>query len=164
MIDLDALEAAVKAERAALAALKTSNTTANIDVWIAASGNVNRPMLENAPELIRLARIGRDALRGKIPVEAAQWFYDATGDCERPYHSVGEVVEGVLEWCEAGEYGKPRLIEVDTAVSGPTIWAVGRALTDDEIEARGDDEPYLIEEYATKQEALDALAAMRGEG
>jgi hypothetical protein len=95
-------------------------------------------------------------LRGMLK---PQWFYlgdDQSSDQCRfsPFEVVDEDFFG---WGDRKKEG-PHLVHISTALPGPDIWAVVRVLTDAEKDARQDDEPWLIEEYATEEEARAALA------
>ena len=88
-----------------------------------------------------------------------QWFYhgdDQSSDQCRfsPYEVIDEDFFG---WGERKKEG-PHLVHISTAMPGPDIWAVVRVLTEEEMDARDDDEPWLIEEYDTEEEARAALA------
>ena len=97
-----------------------------------------------------------ERLRGMLK---PQWFYlddDHSSDQCRfsPYEVVNEDFFG---W-DFSEKEGPHLVHISTAMHGPDIWAVVRVLTDAEKDARQDDEPLLIAEYTTEEEARAALA------
>ena len=97
-----------------------------------------------------------ERLRGMLK---PQWFYageDQSSDQCR--FSIDEVLEDELCGWGPPKTGK-HVVHVSTALPGPDIWAVVRVLTDEEKDARQDDEPWLIEEYATEEEARTALGA-----
>jgi len=111
-----------------------------------------------------------DVLRNRIETQAReierlremlkpQWFYhgeDQSSDQCRfsPYEVIDEDFFG---WGERKKEG-PHLVHISTAMPGPDIWAVVRVLTEEEMDARDDDEPWLIEEYDTEEKARAALA------
>ena len=121
------------------------------------------PSLTEALEELAVIKNLRDAqaaeiarLRGMLK---PQWFYlgdDQSSDQCRfsPFEVVDEDFFGRGDRKKEG----PHLVYISTALPGPEIWAVVRVLTDAEKDARQDDEPWLIKEYATEEEARAALA------
>lgn len=103
-----------------------------------------------ADELIRLAEIGMRA-------EEPEWFYDAD-ESDRYGYSVHDVVKSAVD-CGCGP-GESLLIEVTGTRRCKTIWAVAHLYTDEEMEARGDDEDMRIMEFATEEEARAAILAL----
>ena len=86
-----------------------------------------------------------------------QWFYlgdDQSSD--RCRFSVDEVLE--YELCGWGppKTGK-HVVHVSTALPGPDIWVALHVFTDEEKDARGDDETWTFEEFSTEDEARAAL-------
>ena len=80
-----------------------------------------------------------------------RWFYsDAEGS---PYHSLDEAIQEFCEYVEPGWH----FVEVETARPCPTIRGVVHVLTDEEIEARGEDEPWIFTPCATEAEARALL-------
>lgn len=87
-----------------------------------------------------------------------QWFYygedQSSEQCRfSPYEVIDE---DFFSWGERKKKG-PHLVHISTAMPGPDIWAVVRVLTEEEMDARDDDEPWLIEQYDTEEEARTAL-------
>jgi len=80
-----------------------------------------------------------------------RWFYsDEEGS---PCHSLDEAIEGFCEYLEPGWH----FVEVETARPCKTIRGVVHILTDDEVKARGDDEPWVFTPCATEAEARSML-------
>lgn len=107
--------------------------------------------------LIRAARVAE--LEARVAeLEAAlakantpRWFYsDEEGS---PCHSLDEAIEGFCEYLEPGWH----FVEVETARPCKTIRGVVHILTDDEVQARGDDEPWVFTPCATEAEARALL-------
>lgn len=80
-----------------------------------------------------------------------EWFYSAEDSA--PEHSLEDAIEANLYDSLPGRY----LVEIDTARRCKTIWGVVHVLTDEEIEARGDDEPWVFTPCATEAEARALL-------
>ena len=86
-----------------------------------------------------------------VKANEPRWFYsDEEGS---PCHSLDEAIEGFCYYLEPGRH----FVEVETARPCPTIWAVVHILTDDEITAREDDEPWVYTLCATEAEARAVL-------
>ena len=81
-----------------------------------------------------------------------RWFY--ADEEASPCHSLEEAVEESIY--EIEEFGN-RLLVIPTARPCATIFGVVRILTEDEIEARGDDNPWTFTRCATKAEAIALL-------
>jgi hypothetical protein len=80
-----------------------------------------------------------------------RWFYsDEEGS---PCHSLDEAIKGFCEYLEPGWH----FVEVETARPCKTIRGVVHILTDDEVKARGDDEPWVFTPCATEAEARALL-------
>lgn len=86
-----------------------------------------------------------------------QWFYageDQSSDQCR--FSIDEVLEDELCGWGPPKTGK-HVVHVSTALPGPDIWVTVHVFTDEEKDARGDDETWAFEEFSTEAEARAAL-------
>ena len=95
-----------------------------------------------------------EGLRAKLE---PQWFYageDQSSDQCR--FSIDEVLEDELCGWGPPKTGK-HLVHVSTALPGPDIWVAVHVFTDEEKDARGDDETWAFEEFSTEAEARAAL-------
>ena len=81
-----------------------------------------------------------------------RWYY--ADEEASPCHSLEEAVEESIY--EIEEFGN-RLLVIPTARPGATIFGVVRILTEDEIEARGDHNPWTFTRCATEAEARALL-------
>lgn len=93
-------------------------------------------------------------LRGMLE---PQWFYageDQSSDQCR--FSIDEVLEDELCGWGPPKTGK-HVVHVSTALPGPDIWVAVHVFTDEEKDARGDDETWTFEEFSTEAEARAAL-------
>ena len=81
-----------------------------------------------------------------------RWFY--ADEEASPCHSLEEAVEESIY--EIEEFGN-RLLVIPTARPGATIFGVVRILTEDEIQARGDQNPWTFTRCATEAEARALL-------
>ena len=123
--------------------------------WMMDSDAIDKQR-EEAADLIETQAREIERLKNMLK---PQWFYhgeDQSSDQCRfsPYEVIDEDFFG---WGERKKEG-PHLVHISTAMPGPDIWAVVRVLTEEEMDARDDDEPWLIEEYDTEEEARAALA------
>jgi hypothetical protein len=80
-----------------------------------------------------------------------EWFHSAEDSA--PEHSLEDAIEANLYDSLPGRY----LVEIDTARRCKTIWGVVHVLTDEEIEARRDDEPWVFTPCAPEAAALALL-------
>ena len=95
-----------------------------------------------------------ERLRGLIE---PQWFYageDHSSDQCR--FSIDEVLEDELCGCGPPIAGK-HVVHVSTALPGPDIWVAVHVFTDEEKDARDDDETWTFEGFSTETEARAAL-------
>jgi hypothetical protein len=76
-----------------------------------------------------------------------KWFYRA--DEAVPEHSLEDAIEEFCDYLEPGWH----FVEIDTARPCKTIRGVVHILTEDEVKARGDDEPWVFTPCATEAEA-----------
>lgn len=113
-----------------------------------------RSLIATAREVEGL-RAENERLRAMV---RPQWFYlgdDQSSDQCR--FSVSEVIdEDFFGWGEAKKAGK-HLVHVSTAMPGPDIWVVVQVLSDEDKDERGDDEPWIFEEYDSEEAARAAL-------
>lgn len=88
---------------------------------------------------------------------APQWFYYGD-ECssDRCRDSIHECIDEDFLYDNRGEGS--HVLEIATATNLPTIWAVVHFFTDEEKDARQDDEDYEVTEFATKVEAEAFLA------
>jgi hypothetical protein len=108
------------------------------------------------------ARLAREASAAKIKaLEEAlakankpRWFYDDDADDEGlSFDSAEEAVEyAVFSASEPPPEGTS-ILEINTSRPCPSVWAVVKVFTDEEREARDDDEEYIVTLCATKAEA-----------
>ncbi|MCA6254589.1 MAG: hypothetical protein IM665_05965 [Phenylobacterium sp.] len=80
-----------------------------------------------------------------------EWFYRA--DEAVPEHSLEDAIEEFCDYLEPGWH----FVEIDTARPCKTIRGVVHILTEDEVKARGDDEPWVFTPCATEAEARALL-------
>lgn len=92
-----------------------------------------------------------------------QWFYLGDDQSSDQCHfSVSEVIdEDFFGWGEAEKAGK-HLVHVSTAMPGPDIWVVVQVLSDEDKDERGDDGPWIFEEYDSEEAARAALEGKGG--
>lgn len=118
-----------------------------------------RSLIATAREVEGL-RAENERLRAMV---RPQWFYlgdDQSSDQCR--FSVSEVIdEDFFGWGEAKKAGK-HLVHVSTAMPGPDIWVVVQVLSDEDKDERGDDEPWIFEEYDSEEAARAALEGKGG--
>lgn len=88
---------------------------------------------------------------------APQWFYYGD-ECssDRCRDSIHECIDEDFLYDNRGEGS--HVLEIATATNLPTIWAAVHFFTDEEKDARQDDEDYEVTEFATKVEAEAFLA------
>lgn len=85
-----------------------------------------------------------------------EWFYlagDMSSDCCR--FSVQEVIDEDWLWNNRAE--GTAVVQIETAVRCPDIWALVRFFTTEEKDARQSDDDYEITEYASEEAASAAL-------
>jgi len=80
-----------------------------------------------------------------------RWFYSVEDSA--PEHSLEDAIEEFCDYLEPGWH----FVEIDTARPCKTIWGAVHILTDDEVKARGDDEPWVFTPCATEAEARALL-------
>jgi len=88
---------------------------------------------------------------GLVKANEPEWFYRA--DDAVPEHSLEDAIEEFCDYLEPGWH----FVEIDTARPCKTIRGVVHILTDDEVKARGDDEPWVFTPCATEAEARALL-------
>jgi len=86
-----------------------------------------------------------------VKANEPEWFYRA--DEAVPEHSLEDAIEEFCEYLEPGWH----FVEIDTARPCKTIRGAVHILTDDEVKARGDDEPWVFTPCATEAEARALL-------
>jgi hypothetical protein len=86
-----------------------------------------------------------------VKANEPEWFYRA--DEAVPEHSLEDAIEEFCDYLEPGWH----FVEIDTARPCKTIRGVVHILTDDEVKARGDDEPWVFTPCATEAEARALL-------
>ncbi len=92
-----------------------------------------------------------------------QWFYageDQSSDQCR--FSIDEVLEDELCGWGPPKTGR-HVVHVSTALPGPDIWVAAHVFTDEEKDARDDDETWAFEEFSTEAEARAALKEIEGD-
>ena len=123
------------------------------------AGVIETPLYDHATVANLLRQLAeRDADLAKL---RPKWFYHGD-DCssDQCRFSVAEVIdEDFFSWGEHKAPGK-HLVEISAATECPKIWAVVTVLTDEEKDARGDDEPWTVEEFATEEEARTTLTEL----
>jgi hypothetical protein len=87
-----------------------------------------------------------------------QWFYDDRASDEgQSFLSAEEAVEyAVFSALEPPPEGTS-ILEINTSRPCPSVWAVVKVFTDEEREARDDDEEYIVTLCATEAEARAVL-------
>lgn len=83
-----------------------------------------------------------------MKMTAPEWYYlgdDQSSDQCR--FGVHEVIDEDWHWDNPFVPGEDHIVHITTAMRGPDIWAHLHFFTDEEKDARGDDEPYSIDEY-----------------
>ena len=136
----------------------TQRLTAQLDHLVSLeSVGVMVKTADLAAVLARAARVAE--LEARVAeLEAAlakankpEWFYNA--DDVVPQHSLEDAIEEFCDYLQPGRH----FVEIDTARPCKTIWGVVDVLTDEEIEARRDDEPWVFTPCATEAEARALL-------
>jgi hypothetical protein len=103
-----------------------------------------------AAVLARAARVAElEAALAKA--NEPHWFYSVEDSA--PEHSLEDAIEEFCDYLEPGWH----FVEIDTARPCKTIRGVVHILTDDEVKARGDDEPWVFTPCATEAEARALL-------
>ncbi len=107
-----------------------------------------------AADRIEALEAENERLRGALE---PQWFYageDQSSDQCR--FSIDEVLEDELCGWGPPKTGK-HVVHVSTALPGPDIWVAVHVFTDEEKDARDDDETWAFREFSTEAEARAAL-------
>lgn len=116
--------------------------------------------VKEAADRIEALEAENERLRAKLQ---PQWFYageDQSSDQCR--FSVDEVLEDELCGWGPPKTGK-HVVHVSTALPGPDIWVAVHVFTDEEKDARDDDETWAFEEFSTEAEARAALKEIEGD-
>ena len=116
---------------------------------------VKAKAIDNLLNQLANAEQENERLRGMLK---PQWFYageDQSSDQCR--FSIDEVLEDELCGWGAPKTGK-HVVHVSTALPGPDIWVAVHVFTDEEKDARDDDETWNFQEFSTEEEARAALA------
>lgn len=99
--------------------------------------------------------------RAPISVHAGTWWYpEGDTSSDSCCHSPDDVVENTVDDMAEGDR---RVIVIERALSLPDVYGLIRVFTDAEKAARDDDEPWVLDLYATEDEANAALSAQPAE-
>ncbi len=83
-----------------------------------------------------------------------QWFYDDDADDEgQSFGSAEEAVEYAVFSASKPPPEGTSILEINTSRPCPSVWAVVKVFTDEEREARDDNEEYIVTLCATEAEA-----------
>jgi hypothetical protein len=111
--------------------------------------------LDRRDALIKEQRLRIKALEEELAkANEPQWFYDdRAADEAQSFLSAEEAVEyAVFSALEPPPEGTS-ILEINTSRPCPSVWAVVKVFTDEEREARDDDEEYIVTLCATEAEA-----------
>lgn len=90
-----------------------------------------------------------------------EWYYlgdDQSSDQCR--FSPSEVIDEDWNWDNPLVGGEDHIVHITTAMRGPDVWVHLHVYTEEEKDARADDEPYCLIEYATEEAARAALSTV----
>lgn len=116
--------------------------------------------VESVGSLIKCADLAlllasHDALEEALAkADEPQWFYDDRANDEaQSFLSAEEAVDYAVFSALKPPPEGTSILEINTSRPCPSVWAVVKVFTDEEREARDDDEEYIVTLCATKAEA-----------